>query len=161
MGPHRTPPTSGQTASRAALCRLLTAGCVGILIAAPQNDAQASPADLFERRIRPLLVARCQECHGEKLAEAGLRLDSGAGLLAGSDAGPVVVRGDVAASRLIAAVRHAGDVAMPPDGRLTDDEIGWLEQWIAAGADWEDGPATAEPVPADRRQSGRVRIVIF
>ena len=30
----------------------------------------------FESRVRPLLVARCQECHGSKLSEAGLRLDS-------------------------------------------------------------------------------------
>jgi hypothetical protein len=114
--------------------------------------------DLFERHVRPLFVAKCQACHGGTLAEAGLRLDSGAGLRAGSDAGPVIVPGDAAASRLIAAVRRTGAVAMPPDGRLTDDEIGWLEKWVAGGAAWEDGSGADEAVPADPRESLAARI---
>jgi hypothetical protein len=133
---------------------------LGLLLAcfATASVASAAPEDLFERRIRPLLVEKCQECHGSKLAEAGLRLDTAAGLRAGSDAGPVIVPGDAAASRLIAAVRHAGDVAMPPDGRLTDDEIVWLEAWVAGGAAWDEGPAPAEPVSPDRRAALAARI---
>ncbi len=30
----------------------------------------------FETKVRPLLVARCYECHSEEISEAGLRLDS-------------------------------------------------------------------------------------
>jgi hypothetical protein len=114
--------------------------------------------DLFERRIRPLLAEKCQECHGEKLAEAGLRLDSRGGLLAGSDVGPVVVPGDAAASSLIAAVKHAGDVSMPPDGKLSAEEIGWLETWIAEGATWDGPEEPAPPAAADRREAMAARI---
>jgi hypothetical protein len=61
------------------------------------------------------LVAKCQTCHGAKIAEAGLRLDSRPAVLAGGQAGPVAIAGDVAHSRLIAAVRRTGDLEMPPD----------------------------------------------
>jgi cytochrome c553 len=128
-----------------------------VCAAAWTPDASASPSDLFEQRIRPLLVEKCQACHGEKLAEAGLRLDSRAGLLAGSDSGAVVVPGDTDASRLISAVRHAGDLAMPPDARLSDEEIRWLETWVATGAAWEAGEPADTPV-ADRREALAARI---
>src|SRR4051812_21825670 len=48
------------------------------------------PASLefFESKIRPLLVARCQHCHGPEKQEAGLRLDSRASILKGGDSRP-------------------------------------------------------------------------
>ena len=48
-------------------------------------------ADFFEAQVRPLLVERCLECHGDKKQEAGLRLDSRAGWQIGGDRGPAVV----------------------------------------------------------------------
>jgi len=119
----------------------------GILVGLAFAGGQAFAADaaakdgevFFESRVRPLLVAKCQSCHGDRIAEAGLRLDSRRSMLAGGDAGPVVVPGDAAASKLLAAVRHTGDVAMPPDGKLAPDEIAALETWVAAGAPWS-GP---------------------
>jgi hypothetical protein len=136
------------------LVRLMAA----VAVLAP-GVARADAARDFESRVRPLLVAKCQECHGEKVAEAGLRLDSRRALLQGSDEGPVVVPGDAAKSRLIAVVRHAGDVGMPPTGRLTDDEIGVLESWVAAGAPWS-GPggddASAPPPSRDEEMAQRI-----
>ena len=41
----------------------------------------------FETKVRPLLVAKCYECHSEEISEAGLRLDSYQSVLKGSDAG--------------------------------------------------------------------------
>ena len=69
------------------------------------------------------MVAKCQGCHGDKVAEAGLRLDSRRALLAGSDTGPVVVPGDADKSKLVAAVRHVDELAMPPDEKLSADEF--------------------------------------
>jgi cytochrome c5 len=93
----------------------------------------------FESRVRPLLSTKCQECHGDGIAEAGLRLDSRKALIRGADSGPVVVPGKANESRLLAVVRHADDIAMPPEGKLSDDEISVLETWISAGAPWS-GP---------------------
>ena len=124
----------------------------GLIAACAPVSMAAESIDLFERRVRPLLVEKCQECHGETIAEAGLRLDNPAAFRAGSDLGPVVVPGKPAESRLLAAVKHAGDVAMPPDEQLSADEIAWLETWIAEGAVWEE-PEGAAPVASLDRQA--------
>ncbi len=118
------------------------------LHAAEATAGTAEHERLFETRIRPLLTARCQECHGGKKAEAGLRLDSRRTMLAGGDSGPVVVPGKPAESRLLAVVRHDGDVAMPPDGRLSPEEIAIMEAWIAAGVPWSGPGGDGAPIDA-------------
>ena len=57
--------------------------------------------DFFEKQVRPLLVLHCQECHGAKKQEAGLRFDTHAGFLKGSDGGPVFTAGQVDGSPLL------------------------------------------------------------
>src|SRR6516225_7537681 len=72
--------------------RLLIAICAGSLclsrVAAAEPDF-----NFFETKIRPVLVERCYECHGEKKQKGGLRLDGKAALLKGGDSGPIVVPG--------------------------------------------------------------------
>ena len=111
----------------------------------------------FESRVRPLLSTKCQECHGDGIAEAGLRLDSRQALIRGADSGPVVILGKAAESRLLAVVRHADNIAMPPEGKLSDDEISVLETWISAGAPWsgpggDDDTSTPAAGPVDMQQ---------
>ncbi len=101
------------------------------------RSAEADRSDFFERKIRPVLVERCEECHsvasGKK--KGGLLLDSRAGLLAGGDTRPAVVPGDPQKSLLMEAVRYGNhDLQMPPKGRLPDATIAELERWIADGA---------------------------
>ena len=143
-------------------CSVVAVGIAGIAAAVGGSLATAAESmskdleTLFESRVRPLLAAKCQGCHGDKVAEAGLRLDSRRSLLAGSDTGPVVVPGDAAKSRLLAAVRHTDDMAMPPDGKLSADEIATLESWVAAGAPWSgpggDGDAAAPAAAASMEE---------
>ena len=133
----------------------LAAAAVALL---SSDGARADAARDFEARVRPLLVAKCQECHGDKVAEAGLRLDSRRAVLAGGDEGPVVVPGDTTKSRLIAAVRHAGDIGMPPTGRLTDAEIAVLESWVAAGVPWSGPGGDDDAAPPSRAEDMAQRI---
>src|SRR5713226_7720343 len=90
-------------------------------------------AEFFEARVRPVLAENCFSCHGPKKQKGGLRLDSAAYLLKGSDSGPVVIKGDPEKSLLIQAVRHAGDVRMPPKKRLPDAVIADLAAWVKLG----------------------------
>ncbi|MAH65990.1 MAG: hypothetical protein CMJ27_06320 [Phycisphaerae bacterium] len=93
--------------------------------------------DFFEAKIRPLLLGRCLNCHSDQgsRVRAGLRLDHHAQLLIGGDTGPAVVPGDPDASLLIQAVRYDDPgLEMPPRGRLTNDEIALLEEWVRRGA---------------------------
>ena len=135
------------------LSALLLAGTVvGARQAPPQTAAgPATPqqaATFFETRIRPLLAANCQACHGEK-ATAGLRVDSREGLLRGGESGPAIVPGDPEKSPLLKAVQHAEGFPRMPRGRakLAAADIDALAEWIKGGAVWPSASAEA-PAPA-------------
>lgn len=113
----------------------------------------------FESQIRPLLVKRCVECHGEKKQEAGLRLNTKSGAAAGVDGEPVILAGKPKESRLLQVLRYADDdLQMPPAGRLPDEEIALLTKWIADGAYWPDDPehAGGDEPPFPLRDDGEI-----
>ncbi len=91
----------------------------------------------FEKRIRPLFVNKCYECHSaqSEQPEGELLLDSRATIRRGGARGPAVVPGNLDRSLLIEAVHYRDDVLqMPPDGKLSEEEIADLERWIKMGA---------------------------
>lgn len=95
----------------------------------------------FEKRIRPVLVEHCYECHSENADDIGgnLLLDSKDGTLAGGHTGPAIVAGNVADSLLVSALEYR-DFEMPPSGPLPEEVIQDFRQWIKAGAiDPRDG----------------------
>lgn len=90
--------------------------------------------EFFEKHVRPILVERCYECHGER-SDGGLQLNSREGLLRGGDSGAALVPGDLDASLLIEAIRYQNlDFQMPPQGKLDPVQIGMLEKWVEMGA---------------------------
>ena len=106
--------------------------------AAPLSTADA----FFEANVRPLLAARCFKCHGRgDTLKGGLNLTSRAGVLAGGERGPAARPGKPANSRLIQAVRHDGDLTMPPGKKLTDKEIEILARWVRMALPWPDADA--------------------
>jgi hypothetical protein len=114
--------------------RVSLALIAGLLASGARGDDDESPR-FFESRIRPLLVARCYECHAGDNVEGGLRLDVPDSLSKGGDSGPPVVPGDPTASLLVAAIRY-DDLQMPPDERLSDQEQADVEEWVRRGAFW-------------------------
>ncbi len=68
--------------------------------------AEPPAAEFFEKHVRPVLAQKCWSCHGPKKQQGGLRLDSRAAVLKGSDGGPVVVAGQPDKSLLLRAVRR-------------------------------------------------------
>ncbi|MEZ6137336.1 MAG: PSD1 and planctomycete cytochrome C domain-containing protein [Pirellulaceae bacterium] len=113
----------------------------------------AEPPDdtFFESNIRPLLIEHCVSCHGEKKQEAGLRVDSLAGMLTGGDSGPALVPGATAQSRIIQAVRRQDGLEMPPNKPLTEPAMQLLEQWVRSGAYWPAKDTPSPPAMKDRR----------
>jgi cytochrome c553 len=100
-----------------------------------------TPAELFERRVRPVLAANCYACHGESRM-GGLRLDSRAELMKGGASGPVLVAGKSEESLLMRAVRRThARFKMPPQQALKPEEIADLAAWIDGGAIWPEGAA--------------------
>jgi Protein of unknown function (DUF1549)/Protein of unknown function (DUF1553)/Planctomycete cytochrome C len=101
-------------------------------------DAGLASIDRFEKKVRPLLAARCWQCHGPEKRKGGLRLDSAEAISAGGDSGPAVSPGKPGESRLIEAIAYTGELKMPPKGKLSDAEIAELTEWVRAGAAWPD-----------------------
>jgi len=121
-----------------------------LVLLAVQEDP-ASPADFFERKIRPVLVQRCLACHSAetKKQKGGLSLDTREGMLKGGDSGPGVIPGDPDKSRLVKAIRYADpDLQMPPPkekSRLSAQQIADVETWIRRGAVYPASERKVDP----------------
>ena len=101
--------------------------------------------DIFESKIRPILVEHCYECHSaDKKQKGSLLLDTKEATLKGGDTGSALVPGDPSKSLLLKAVKWEDkDLQMPPKKKLSDAQIADLEAWIKAGApDPRSGPRT-------------------
>lgn len=109
----------------------------------------------FVREVAPILVAKCQACHGQKAAESNYRLDSfEALLLPGDFTTPPITAGKLEESevhRLITA--EDAEERMPNNGgRLADAEIQIISNWILQGAKFDGQDAKAPlrtQIPAD------------
>jgi hypothetical protein len=103
---------------------------------ASRNETGA--VEFFEKKIRPLLVNNCYNCHSANTnAKGGLRVDDRNGLLQGGGRGPAVVPGHPEKSLLLKAIRQVGKgPKMPPGKHLTPQQIADLDRWIASGAAW-------------------------
>lgn len=125
-----------------------------LVFAAGTAIAQPSPegVEFFENHVRPVLAEHCVECHGPDKQKNGLRLDTREAFFKGGDAGPVVQAGNPGASLIMRALRHEGDVQMPPAGKLDDGVVQAIEQWIAIGAPWPEGEGAAPIAPLSMEQ---------
>lgn len=109
--------------------------------------ADAAGDAFFEKKVRPLLVEHCLECHtAGKKTKGGLALDSRAGWQTGGDGGAAIVPGNLDESLLIKAVRYAdANLQMPEKRKLPDAAIAVLEEWVKMGApDPREGAAMAK-----------------
>jgi hypothetical protein len=103
--------------------------------------------DFFEKKIRPVLAAKCYSCHSAEAAKkrnlkGDLQLDTRTGIRAGGESGPAVVPGDVAKSLIIESIRRES-FEMPPEEKLSDNVIADFTHWIEMGA---PDPRDGEPV---------------
>ena len=93
-------------------------------------------AGFFEKKIRPILIESCYECHSakSKSLKAGLLLDRKAGWERGGKNGAVIIPGEPNKSILMNALRYNNhDLQMPPSGKLNRTIIADFEKWIARG----------------------------
>ena len=145
---------NGRAIARAIGFRLGLVVGPAVLVATARGADTPGPDGVrfFRERIEPVLAAECYRCHSaraEKL-RGGLRLDSRAGVLRGGDSGPAVVPGKSGESPLIQALRHEGELAMPPKKpRLPEEVLSDFARWVDMGApDPRDDPAPAAGGPS-------------
>ncbi|MBL8186432.1 MAG: DUF1553 domain-containing protein [Acidobacteria bacterium] len=139
---------AGSRLSKLVCLAVFVAGC--FLLRSPFGEvaAQQSQSVNFERDIRPLLHARCVECHGPEKQKAGLRLD----IKAGAIKAPIIIPGKSADSELIRRVSSTDPAErMPSKGApLSPREIALLRAWIDSGAMW---PETDKPSGSEAKRA--------
>ncbi len=123
---------------------LVSCSCLDSTAFAVDAPGDENPnAEFFERKVRPLLVQHCFSCHARGQKKGGLSLANRAGLLAGGESGAVIALGKPGESSLIVAVEQTGDVQMPPNSKLSKEEVAILRKWIELSAPWPES-ATKE-----------------
>ncbi len=110
--------------------RIFGAAFVGLMGAALSAAALTQEETAyFETHIRPVLAERCLSCHSAEAGSlGGVSLDTRDGTAA------VLIPGKPDESRLIRALRHEGEIHMPPGGKLPDALINRFEEWVQMGA---------------------------
>ena len=100
-----------------------------------QEEITAEQLAFFEKKIRPVLVSHCYQCHSKnsKSLKGGLALDTLEGIREGGDSGHAVVPGDVDGSVLMEAIRYES-MEMPPKQKLSQAVINDFQKWIEMGA---------------------------
>jgi hypothetical protein len=108
------------------------------------SDAQEAPVpaevsaearSFFDTKVHPILRQHCYKCHGSQEIRGGLQLTSRAAMLKGGELGPVLDESTLGESAILKAVRYE-DLEMPPDGKLSAEQIGILTEWVEKGAVW-------------------------
>jgi hypothetical protein len=88
-----------------------------LLIPCSADTIAPAQLDFFEKKVRPILIQRCYDCHSEEAGKkkGGLAVDARDSLLMGGDNGPAIIAGNPDKSLLIEAVRYQNrDMQMPP-----------------------------------------------
>lgn len=102
----------------------------------PITDVQQ--AVVYQDIVRPILEARCTQCHNASKKKGDLRMDELALLMKGGENGPALVAGKSAESDMIkrCLLDENDDEHMPPKGKpqLSTDQIALLSWWIDQGA---------------------------
>jgi hypothetical protein len=114
--------------NRAAVCLCLFA----IITHAQSNKEQR----FFDTRVAPILIRRCLSCHNQQLNNANISFEDRGTLLKAGPRGPAIVPGNPEKSVLVDALRHEGELQMPPGPKLPAKEIGVLTEWVRRGAVW-------------------------
>jgi mono/diheme cytochrome c family protein len=138
----RVLPLNSQTVAGVLLCAI---GFASQVFGAGAGASSLSPSDA---QVQAIFDRNCIKCHGPLEHKSDLELDSREGQLRGNADGPVVVAGQPAKSKLIAALAPDADPHMPPHKQLSDQEIATLRAWIVALpalAMAKNGKTTARP----------------
>lgn len=109
---------------------------IGLLFIAIPALSQQKDVRFFDERVAPILEKRCLPCHNEELKNANISFLDRDSLLSGGTLGPALVPGRPDKSLLIAALRHEGELQMPPGPKLSSKDIAVLTEWIKRGAIW-------------------------
>lgn len=120
----------------------------------------AAQAEYFEKKVRPILAGKCQMCHNPKAKTSGLDMSTGMAFFAGGASGSLINLDHPEKSLLLEVTSYEAKLKMPPMGKLKDEEIGILRDWVKMGATWPGADpkavaAAAADSPSGTRKHGK------
>jgi hypothetical protein len=116
-----------------------------LLVLAAQLPSQQPAATVdYAKQVQPIFNT-CAACHIGPSASAGLHLDTAAGALAGSNAGPVIIPGNSKTSMLVKRITDTTGNQMPPSDMLSKEQIKIITDWVDQGAKPDAAGAPAAP----------------
>ena len=140
------------------ICVSVTAILATLLTLTPPATRAAGPTpedlEFFEKKVRPLMVAHCLECHSGEDPEGTLSMESLGGLLTGGLRGPALVPGKPDQSLLVTAIRHNEELKMPPKRKLPTAERAILTNWVKRGAPWPNAKTAPQPAARSKTPGG-------
>jgi hypothetical protein len=110
-----------------------------ILAGTPSQTSITKTRELNEHDVLPILLLRCNACHGPRLQQGGLDLRTHADMLRGGKSGPALIPGDPDSSLMIQRIESQ---ACPPSESLlkffvrrpSSAEVTTLRNWITSKA---------------------------
>jgi len=102
-------------------------------------------AQTSAERAVSILRENCAGCHGAAVKMSKLDLRTRESILAGGAHGPAIQPGDPEKSRLFRLIAGLDKPAMPPTGKLRDEQIAALRVWIEEGAPMPESAQNSEP----------------
>lgn len=130
------------------ICSALFTSCAQGVLA---DDSDKAGHAFFEKKIRPVLVRYCYECHGDEKQESDLRLDNYKDLMRGGATGPAVVANNLDESLIIHVLKYEDEeLQMPPEQKLSSEIIDDFVNWIEMGAPHPDASSVKIEPRKDR-----------
>ena len=124
--------------NRQIMGKFLLAAAVPAMLAACSSEPDVS----FAQDVRPILEKNCLSCHqagGTGYEASGLSMVSYDDLMKGTNAGPMVIGGDVEGSNLLVLMEGRADPSISmPHGAMNpvpSNDIATIKHWIAHGAE--------------------------
>jgi len=114
----------------------LAAGFLCLLSTLPGPAQTDGHAEFFEKKVRPVLAKNCQGCHNSRMKMAKLDLSTAEGFSQGAESGPLFNKAEPDKSLLLQVTSYEERLKMPPTGKLPDEQIADLREWVRMGARW-------------------------
>lgn len=121
--------------------------------------AQSAPASKidFAAHIKPILHAKCVECHGPTMTSGGVRFDRRAGVAAGGYSQHPLLGGTLETNEIYRRIDSKDPSYRMPKGKpaLSPAEVALFRRWVAAGTPWPADPLSEEELVARRQWVSR------
>ena len=124
---------------------------IGIALSAvpPHEHSNTADSVFFKDQVWSILEEECLQCHGAdpNRIRGGFRIDSRDSILSGGDRGKAFDETKPSESLLLKMISWSDeDHQMPPSGKLSEDKLARIQEWVLSEIPWSQGigKATAE-----------------